>query len=200
MSPPEISRKTLGLKPIAKYPNKAEACQNCAKYFEESFKQINNTIQSLQETITTQNDVIMKTLSEHKVLTERILYQEVTQNNLAFTFPLDSINGLSEINETINENNRKDYIDRMKAMLKGRLSKTLTEIMTTNLCMHINLDGVHGKKRLKDFPAFYNTLTDACRLLGSQDVEADIRNALKIIKKRFIHAKCIQNKNAKPNN
>ncbi|XP_058974419.1 uncharacterized protein LOC101888452 [Musca domestica] len=89
MSLPEISRKSLGLKPIAKYPNKAEACQNC-------FKQINNTTQSLQETITTQNDVIMKTLSEHKVLTGRILYQEVTQNNLDFTFPLDSLNGLSD--------------------------------------------------------------------------------------------------------
>lgn len=38
------------------------------------------------------------------------------------------------------------------------------------------------------------------KITGSQDVEADIRNALKIIKKRFIHAKCIQNKNAKPNN
>lgn len=62
------------------------------------------------EIIRNQNDVIMKTLSEHKVLTEKILYQEVTQNNLASTFPLDSINGLSEINKAINENNRNDYL------------------------------------------------------------------------------------------
>lgn len=62
------------------------------------------------EIIINQNDVIMKTLSEHKVLTERVLYQEVTQNNLASTFPLDSINGLNEINKTINENNRNDYV------------------------------------------------------------------------------------------
>lgn len=47
----------------------------------------------------------------------------------------------------------------MKSILKGRLPKTLTEIMSTNLCMDINLDGIHGKKRLKDFPAFYDALT-----------------------------------------
>ena len=47
----------------------------------------------------------MKTLAEHKVLTE-----EVTLVNLASTFPLNSMDGLSEVNKAINENNRKYYV------------------------------------------------------------------------------------------
>lgn len=47
----------------------------------------------------------------------------------------------------------------MKTILKGRLPKKLTEIMSKNLCMDINFDGIHGKKRLKDFAAFYDALT-----------------------------------------
>ncbi|XP_037822311.1 uncharacterized protein LOC119610958 [Lucilia sericata] len=101
---------------------------------------------------------------------------------------------LNEINRSISEENREAYINTMKSLLKGRLPKTLTEIISINLCMDINLDGIHGKRRLKDFEVFFHTLTDACRTLGSQDVEKDIRNALKIIKKCAIHAQCIKNK------
>ncbi|TMW46012.1 hypothetical protein DOY81_008908 [Sarcophaga bullata] len=110
--------------------------------------------------------------------------QQVTLNNLASTFPLDSLNGLSEINNTINESNRKDYINTIKSILKVPLPKTLTEILSKNLCMDINLDGVHG----------------ACRSVGSQIVETELQDALKITKKRYIHAQCIKNKNIKPKN
>ncbi|KNC23117.1 hypothetical protein FF38_13743 [Lucilia cuprina] len=160
-----------------------ESCTNCCKQFDENFKQINDTIQNLQEIIVNQNDAIMKAMAEQKVLTERLLYQEVNKKKLPSTFPIKDINGLNEINRSISEENREAYINTMKSLLKGRLPKTLTEIISINLCMDINLDGIHGKRRLKDFEVFFHTLTDACRTLGSQDVEKDIRNALKIIKK-----------------
>ncbi|XP_050340179.1 uncharacterized protein LOC126766444 isoform X2 [Bactrocera neohumeralis] len=91
-------------------------------------------------------------------------------------------------------------VNRMKALLKGRLAKTLTDVISQSVCIEINLDGVHGKKRLKDFKAFYQTLMDACRSLGFEDNEKEIRNALKIIKKRHFHAECIKNKKNKTEN
>ena len=52
----------------------------------------------------------MKALAEQKVLTERILHQELGSKNLHSTFPLDDINSLIEINNTISEENREDYV------------------------------------------------------------------------------------------
>ncbi|XP_039967999.1 uncharacterized protein LOC126766444 isoform X1 [Bactrocera neohumeralis] len=145
-------------------------------------------------------DIIMKSLAEQKVLTERVLHQEVTNNNACAVFPIKSVNDLHDFNTIISEDNRDLYVNRMKALLKGRLAKTLTDVISQSVCIEINLDGVHGKKRLKDFKAFYQTLMDACRSLGFEDNEKEIRNALKIIKKRHFHAECIKNKKNKTEN
>ncbi|XP_050324484.1 uncharacterized protein LOC126755802 [Bactrocera neohumeralis] len=145
-------------------------------------------------------DIIMKSLAEQKVLTERVLHQEVTNNNACAVFPIKSVNDLHDFNTIISEDNRDLYVNRMKALLKGRLAKTLTDVISQSVCIEINLDGVHGKKRLKDFKAFYQTLMDACRSLGFEDNEKEIRNALKIIKKRHFHAECIKNRKNKTEN
>lgn len=47
----------------------------------------------------------------------------------------------------------------MSNLLKGRLTKTLTNVMSLSICMDVNVDGVHGKKRLKDFQSFFKALS-----------------------------------------
>ncbi|XP_049315787.1 uncharacterized protein LOC125779186 [Bactrocera dorsalis] len=188
---------------MPQYSDETSCCPGCSSLkenIEQQFKEMNNTIQKLQETIVNQNDIIMKSLAEQKVLTERVLHQEVTNNNVRAVFPIKSVNDLHDFNTIISEDNRDLYVNRMKALLKGRLAKTLTDVISQSVCIEVNLDGVHGKKRLKDFKAFYQTLMDACRSLGFEDSEKEIRNALKIIKKRHFHAECLKNKKNKTQN
>ncbi|KAI8119857.1 hypothetical protein CVS40_8793 [Lucilia cuprina] len=147
--------------------------------------------------IVKQNEAIMESLAKQKVLAERVLHQENENNNLRSVFPINSVEELKKIDTTICEENRDLYINIMKSLLKGRLPKTFTDVISTRVCMDVNVDGVHGKKRLKDFKVFYHALKDACRSLGSDEPEIDIRNSLKIIKKRFIHSECVKNKKKK---
>ncbi|XP_049316808.1 uncharacterized protein LOC125779490 [Bactrocera dorsalis] len=203
MSILNIKRSTFSIQPMSQYSDETSCCPGCSSLkenIEQQFKQMNNTIQKLQETIVNQNGIIMKSLAEQKVLTERVLHQEVSNNNVRAVFPIKSVNDLHDFNTIISEDNRDLYVNRMKALLKGRLAKTLTDVISQSVCIEVNLDGVHGKKRLKDFKAFYQTLMDACRSLGFEDNEKEIRNALKIIKKRHFHAECLKNKKNKTEN
>ncbi|KAI8122367.1 hypothetical protein CVS40_6858 [Lucilia cuprina] len=114
---------------------------------------------------------------------ERILYSnKLLLCNVAQSEDSNPSVGVS----SISEENREAYINTMKSLLKGRLPKTLTEIISINLYMDINLDGIHGKRRLKDFEVFFHTLTDPVEHLGLKMFERTYENALKIIKKRAI--------------
>lgn len=52
----------------------------------------------------------MKALAEQKVLGERVLHQELTNNNMRTVFPITNIMELTELNNTICEDNRELYV------------------------------------------------------------------------------------------
>lgn len=52
----------------------------------------------------------MKALAEQKVLSERVLHQEVLNTNVGVSFPVETIEDLSELNSKICESNHKLYV------------------------------------------------------------------------------------------
>lgn len=78
----------------------------------------------------------------------------------------------------------------MKSLLKGKLTKTLTSILSNEVIIDINIDGIHGKKRLKDFDNVYDALMEAVRSLHP-DPDKELRSAIKVIKKRHFHNVCV---------
>lgn len=81
----------------------------------------------------------------------------------------------------------------MKLSLKGKLQKTLTTILSTQWILETNIDGTHGKKRLKDYEKVFGALMDAVRPL-CDDPDKELRNALSVVKKRHFHNVCIEKK------
>lgn len=84
-------------------------------------------------------------------------------------------------------------VNTIKLSIKENLTKTLTEILALQLILLLNVDGTHGKKRLKDFGHFYEALMDAVRLLYN-DPDKEMRDALAKIKKPHFHAVCVGKK------
>ncbi|ALC41116.1 CG42854 [Drosophila busckii] len=74
------------------------------------------------------------------------------------TFPISSETGLMEVDLLISEN--KDiYVRKMKMLLEqAQLSKSLKNIMTEDLICCYNVDGVSGKKGLKQYKSFLPAL------------------------------------------
>ncbi|KAI8129975.1 hypothetical protein CVS40_0008 [Lucilia cuprina] len=127
-------------------------------------------------------------LSTQKVVTESLVRQE--KNNVAIksVFPINTFEELKALNDAIIEENRQIYTNAMKLSLKGKLPKTLTTILSLQLILAINIDGTHGKKRLKDYEKVFDVLMDAIRPL-CEDPDKELRNALAVIKKRHFHNK-----------
>ncbi|KNC22408.1 hypothetical protein FF38_04654 [Lucilia cuprina] len=157
------------------------------------FSEITGEIKELKEIIQTQNETIMAALSTQKVVTESLVRQE--KNNVAIksVFPINTFEELKALNDAIIEENRQIYTNAMKLSLKGKLPKTLTTILSLQLILAINIDGTHGKKRLKDYEKVFDALMDAIRPL-CEDPDKELRNALAVIKKRHFHNVCVEKK------
>lgn len=46
----------------------------------------------------------------------------------------------------------------MSSLIKGKVQKTLTDIMSVDLILACNMDGVHGKVPLKNFKRIFDAL------------------------------------------
>jgi len=79
----------------------------------------------------------------------------------------------------------------MKFLLKGKLPKTLTSLLCNEVIIDFNIGGVHGQKRLKDFDNVFDALMEAIRSLHP-DPDKELRNAMKVVKKRHFHNVCLQ--------
>lgn len=187
-----------------------------AKILLSSYKHLHilkGEIKELKDIIQTQNETIMAALSAQKVVTESLVRQE--KNNVAIknVFPINTLEELKALNDVIIDENKQIYVsyfflyfyhfrkfctflqtNAMKLSLKGKLPKTLTTILSLELILAINIDGTHGKKRLKDFEKVFDALMDAVRPL-CDDPDKELRNALAVIKKRHFHNVCVEKKN-----
>ncbi|XP_075154215.1 uncharacterized protein LOC142227621 [Haematobia irritans] len=137
----------------------------------------------------------MTALSVQKVVTESLVRQEKNNAAIKNVFPINTLEELKTLNDVIMDENQQVYTNAMKLSLKGKLTKALTTILSLELILDINIDGTHGKRRLKDFDKFFKALMDAVRPLYD-DPEKELRKALSVIKKRHFHNVCVEKKKA----
>lgn len=171
-------------------------------------------IKELKEIIQEQNETIMAALSAQKVITGSLVRQEKTNVGIKNKFPINTLEELQALNDAINNENQQIYVsyffaqllsfsnfsclflqtNAMQVSLKGKLSKTITTIISLEVILAINIDGTHGKKRLKDFAKVFDALMDALRPLCN-DPDKELRNALAVVKQRHFHNVSVGKKN-----
>ncbi|XP_037825215.1 uncharacterized protein LOC119613285 [Lucilia sericata] len=160
-----------------------KSCHDCTElktYIDNMFKQ-------QTEILKEQNKKIMEALAAQNVLTKILVKQDETSNMLSNLFPINSEKNLNEIENQINENNKHLYVTTIKNLIRKNIVKNIGLIISEELLYTYNVDGTHGKKRLKNFENIYNAIKDA---VGANpeidDIEGRIRRALNLTKKRHL--------------
>ncbi|XP_067619990.1 uncharacterized protein [Eurosta solidaginis] len=154
-------------------------CENCI-----DSKMLREEIQELRGVVETQNKIIMQTLAEHIILLKQIIYQDSISDDMLKSFPLKSLDELKEIDEKICQDNKAVYIKALKTLLKGKLTKKIDNVFSTEVIIAINIDGIHGKQGLKEYRQFFDTLLAA---IDSPDPTTELRRAFAVTKKRYFH-------------
>ncbi|XP_067619989.1 uncharacterized protein [Eurosta solidaginis] len=164
-------------------------CENCI-----DSKMLREEIQELRGVVETQNKIIMQTLAEHIILLKQIIYQDSISDDMLKSFPLKSLDELKEIDEKICQDNKAVYVSytcicitiikALKTLLKGKLTKKIDNVFSTEVIIAINIDGIHGKQGLKEYRQFFDTLLAA---IDSPDPTTELRRAFAVTKKRYFH-------------
>ncbi|XP_004524929.1 uncharacterized protein LOC101459469 [Ceratitis capitata] len=148
----------------------------------------------LKEILQTQNKTVLETLQHQSVLIHSLVRQEEVSSSALEEFPIDNREQLEEIDAKINEDNRDTYVRVMKSIIRNQINKNIKSVLTEKLIMDFNLDGTHGKGRLKDYKNFYGSFREAVETF---DPERSIRHALQLAKKRYFQSTCTSNKKMK---
>ncbi|ALC45313.1 maker155 [Drosophila busckii] len=106
------------------------------------------------------------------------------------TFPISSEIELMEVDLKVSENKQK-YIGEMRMLLRhAPMSRSIKQVMTEDLICGYNVDGVSGKKSLRDYKSFLSALLEAIILVdASQPAEKSLRSAMASVKNNASHRK-----------
>ncbi|XP_054731003.1 uncharacterized protein LOC129239508 [Anastrepha obliqua] len=171
--------------------NKEEIFSFAAQKFEEMTK----TFQEEHSILRAQLIAVEQALDKQKVVIRQIQRQQAEELPLHINFPINSEQELVKLNAEINDNNRNSYIKTMRIILQPGVLKSMNCILTDQLAMEFNVDGVQGKKSLKSFNKFYGALLESIEVsdtLGS--AESQLREAIKLQKKRHFRNLAFKNK------
>uniref|UniRef100_A0A1I8NWD5 ZAD domain-containing protein n=1 Tax=Stomoxys calcitrans TaxID=35570 RepID=A0A1I8NWD5_STOCA len=141
--------------------------------------------------IKAQIDILIDASNEHKTFFRSHLKQNAVE--IGQHFPVVSEENLLELNETINPNNKADYVKAMQLLLHpAGVGKNLKYILSSKVTMEYNIDGVHGKNSLKRLKNFYNALLEAIPYPPKHTAPAEdqLRKAIQLQKKREFKALC----------
>ncbi|XP_050320104.1 uncharacterized protein LOC126753045 [Bactrocera neohumeralis] len=97
----------------------------------------------------------MTALAEQKIVTQKLIRQESLGAPIVELFPLSSEESLKAIEEKILPENREIYVSTIKRLLQQSATRNLKNIFDDSVVLSHNLDGTHGKKRLKTYEKLY---------------------------------------------
>ncbi|XP_037809808.1 uncharacterized protein LOC119602385, partial [Lucilia sericata] len=78
----------------------------------------------------------------------------------------------------------KDHIVISALLNPAGVVKHLKYILSTEVVLEYNIDGVHGKRSLKDLDKFYDVLLESIYNTNLEPAEIQLRKALQLQKKR----------------
>ncbi|XP_064544987.1 uncharacterized protein LOC135433000 [Drosophila montana] len=130
-------------------------------------------------------DSIMNTLCEQKEM--KCHADEAT---LELTFPLKSDEDLAVADMAIQNGSQLVYIKALKELIyPNGILKQFKDIISDELANGYNVDGVQGKKCLKNYTHFYNALLSSTEEDNAEDL---IRRAVYLAKKRQSERKLLK--------
>ncbi|XP_067628615.1 uncharacterized protein [Eurosta solidaginis] len=143
-----------------------------------------------------QVNALVKELAEQKVVIDRFMHTDTAEVTVSHDFPIETEEDLANLNKTINNSNRDDYIKTMNIILQPEgILKSMKCILADQLIMDFNVEGVHGKKSLKQYGNFYRALLRAIPISEtSVPAENQLRDAIKLQKNRVFRNACTKRK------
>ncbi|KAI8124741.1 hypothetical protein CVS40_4891 [Lucilia cuprina] len=137
-----------------------EVIHNKIDVLSENINKINNeiisnkaTIQNELKDIKNQNKIILDVSAENTAAIKSSIKNNIPKYTM--TFPISSVDKFQKVEETINEENEMGYIASIRAICgQCGIKKGLREIIKPEVLDLYNLDGIHNKLGLLNFPKF----------------------------------------------
>ncbi|XP_049302109.1 uncharacterized protein LOC125775491 isoform X2 [Bactrocera dorsalis] len=143
-------------------------------------------LDQMEQTQLAHNKAVMTALAEQKIVTQKLIRQESLGAPIAELFQLSSEESLKAIEEKILPENREIYMSTIKRLLQQSATLNLKNIFDDSVVLSHNLDGTHGKKRLKTYEKLYAALLDSVSQLPKvENAEDNLRKAIRMQKKRI---------------
>ncbi|XP_026845625.1 uncharacterized protein LOC113566036 [Drosophila persimilis] len=181
--------------------NENEEGKTCSDVLDE-LKKTTETLQlenaAIRETLQLENVAIrdqlkkvLQILADQTVLIKQLVKEKGEMNPIREHFPIKSEEQLIELEEKI-KLNRSIYITAMKSVLQptGVLS-SLSFIMSEEIVLAYNVDGVQGKKALRSHKEFFSALLE-CITPGEENPEGILRKAMQRMEEKFFKKKCME--------
>ncbi|XP_036319782.1 uncharacterized protein LOC118734172 isoform X2 [Rhagoletis pomonella] len=154
-------------------------CENCKRLEDK----IDQKFQELEDRTNHQNTIIMEALAEQNVLINRLIFQDAENLKVTSTFPIKSDNELKELDQKIDDSNIKNY-------------ENIDLLLEPEFLYEYNIDGSHGKKRLKEYKMFEVMKDCVISIYGAEGAEEKIRKAIHLSKKRQLKKLLTNKRNA----
>ncbi|XP_046801093.1 uncharacterized protein LOC124418525 [Lucilia cuprina] len=136
-----------------------------------------------------QNKIIVEMLAEQKIQLQGLHNVRKNINNLITVYPIKTEEDLQKMETQINEANEDKYISAIKYLVDGNVVKNLERVLSRELCVLYNIDGICGKKGLRHYKNVYKTIISEINSY-STNAEKEIRTALQVVKKRHFRSVC----------
>ncbi|KAM7362686.1 uncharacterized protein ACRADG_013265 [Cochliomyia hominivorax] len=156
--------------------------------------QNNEILKNQIKDIKNQNILVLDVLTENTDAIEKSINKNPKYIKM---FPIKTRQELEDIEESINEQNEKEFICSIRAIAGYRgLKKGLADIMTPRLLVDFNVDGSHNKQCLLNYTKFINVLFHGTYDENSTEksFKCHLRDAIKLVKNRYFKEKCILSK------
>ncbi|XP_017137231.1 uncharacterized protein LOC108152423 isoform X2 [Drosophila miranda] len=167
-----------------------EEGKTCSDVLNE-LKKTTETLQLENAAIRDQLQKVLQILADQTDLIKQQVKEKGEMNPIREHFPIKSEEQLIELEEKI-KLNRSIYITEMKSVLQptGVLS-SLSFIMSEEIVLAYNVDGVQGKKALRSHKEFFAALLE-CIPPGEENSEGILRKAMQRMKKKFFKKKYME--------
>ncbi|XP_075145595.1 uncharacterized protein LOC142220380 [Haematobia irritans] len=158
-----------------------------------------NELVSRMKAMKAQMKILIDNSKEHKYMLSKHFTRDTLE--IRSQFPIQTSQKLEEINESINEDNKAEYLKILRSLLHpAGVGKNLRYVLNAKVTLQYNIDGVHGKKGLKHLENFYSVLLAAIPNPPNHigPAEDQLRKAINLQKKREFKTICVmRNKNVK---
>nr|XP_043067579.1 uncharacterized protein LOC108129575 [Drosophila bipectinata] len=152
------------------------------KRMHEEVRTLRNELRELTSAVATQS-AYMQQYMKQKFMPQNPPSKAVTK----FEFPIQTESDLADFENSITDENREDCVAQIRSKIfrVGSLASSLTNILSEQILLEYNVDGMSGRKRLRHYVNFFNALLEAIKLNDSSEpATKQLANAISKVKTR----------------